>query len=473
MDDIAALLEALVGKSLVRIEDGFDGEPRFAMLETIREYTQERLVHSDEYDLIHEQLVTFFVTMAEAAAPHLEGCEQHMWIERLGHDYENLYTALQWCRSSAERAELGLRLVTALGRFWNLRGHRRAARDWCRNFLGQLSPTPPSLHHARALAFAAELESPDDLDRAERWLLQSLEIAHALGDTRSAAVALHGLGGVAHERSDLSGAQAHYEESLALLEQSAAGPEETVYLRFNIGQIARDLGELDRARAHMEASLGIMRQLGDLTGIGAMLQILAYMSRDSGNAQQAGAQLQESLGIWKKLDNRLAMATILSDLADLARDQGDLAQAVACYQQCLQVVHTLPDAFDRAWPLRHFGYVTYLQGNAERAMALVQESLTLFVKQADREGLASCLELMAALWADEQPEQAARLWGMGAMLRTTIEMPLPSSEQILREQRTAVAQARLGSRTFEVAWSAGQQLSLDQAIAEALDGCIN
>jgi tetratricopeptide (TPR) repeat protein len=461
-------LEALVGKSLVQIEAGSDDEPRFTLLETIREYAIECLAQSGEHDLIHQQMVLFFVTMAEAAAPYLEGREQHTWMDRLANDYENLCTALQWCTLSAEGAEWGLRLVTALGRFWNIRGHRQAARDWCRNFLGQVRATPPNLPHAHALVFAAEIEIPHDLDRAEGWLIESLAIARALGDTRSVAVALHGLGGVAHERNDLRGAQAHYEESLALLDQIAAGPEETVYLRFNIGQIARDLGELDRARSSMEVSLGIMRQLGDLTGIAAMLQILAYLSRDSGYAQVAGIQLQESLGIWKTLDNRLAITTILSDLADLARDRGDLAEAVTYYQDCLQHAHDLPDGFDRAWPLRHFGYVTYLQGNAAYAMTLVQESLVLFGARADRAGMAACLELVAVICADEQPERAARLWGMGAMLRTTGDITLPSAEQVLREQRIAVVQTRLGPEAFDAAWAVGAQFSRDQAVAEGL-----
>jgi predicted ATPase len=122
-------LAALVDQSLVRQDAGLDGEPRFTMLETIREYALEQLAACGEAEVLREQHLEHYLALAEAAELRLNGAEQLTWLERLETEHDNLRAGLEWCRVEPDRNAVGLRLVCALGQFWTLRGYISEGRE--------------------------------------------------------------------------------------------------------------------------------------------------------------------------------------------------------------------------------------------------------------------------------------------------------------------------------------------------------
>ena len=114
-EDILDLLEQLINKSLV-IMDEVQGKTRYSMLETLRQYANEKLVEAGESDALRDRHLEYFLNLAETAEPHLIRPEQLEWLAKLDADYENLRLALEWAMSK-ESAEPSLRLCAALGTF--------------------------------------------------------------------------------------------------------------------------------------------------------------------------------------------------------------------------------------------------------------------------------------------------------------------------------------------------------------------
>ena len=120
--DVLGGVESLVSQSLLRRVDGSDGEPRFTMLETIREYATERLAASGEEKAIRRAHADYYLTFGQRALPYLATPGRAVWMERLGDEHDNLREALRWAVQQG-REDLALRLMGVLGPFWELRGY--------------------------------------------------------------------------------------------------------------------------------------------------------------------------------------------------------------------------------------------------------------------------------------------------------------------------------------------------------------
>ena len=128
-----ALRHSLLDKSLLRQVEGADGEPRFTMLETIREYALEQLAASGEAEVLRRQHAAYYLALAEGGGGTARTSERE-WLDRLESEHDNLRAALQWMLDQGETA-LGIRLAGALGHFWSLRGYVSEGRMWLRRAL--------------------------------------------------------------------------------------------------------------------------------------------------------------------------------------------------------------------------------------------------------------------------------------------------------------------------------------------------
>ena len=129
-------LAALADQSLLRPEEADrDEEPRFRMLETVREFAAGRLEASGEARAVRARHAAYHLALAERAAPALAGPEQGAWLERLDGAHDDLRRALAWFAAQGP-ASAGLRLAAALLRFWQIRGHAAEGRSWLDRLLG-------------------------------------------------------------------------------------------------------------------------------------------------------------------------------------------------------------------------------------------------------------------------------------------------------------------------------------------------
>ena len=135
--DVLEGVALLVDKSLLQQIEQVGGEPRFGMLETIREYALEQLAECGELEAVQQQHVNFFLALAEAVEPELTGPQQMTWLERLEMEHDNLRAALASSQAQVGNTQTGLRLAGALWRFWFLRGYWSEGRGWLEGALAQ------------------------------------------------------------------------------------------------------------------------------------------------------------------------------------------------------------------------------------------------------------------------------------------------------------------------------------------------
>ena len=421
--------ESLVGKSLVKQTEAH-GEPRFVMLETIREYAKDRLIAAGEAERVRERHRACYLALAEEAKPKLMGAEQAEWLRRLDQEHDNLRSALDWSLIGPS-SRGGLRLCGALQRFWWTRGYLSEGRESCVRVLAKKGAQGATQERAQALKTAGVLAyQQGDYPAARALDEESLAIHRLLGDRRGIAGSLNNLGLVACDQGNFSAARALHQESLAIMRDvvDRKGIANSVN---NLGNVAFDQGDFFLSRTLYEESLAIARELGDREGIARVLGNLGNVAKHEGDLLSARALHEESLAIKRELGYRQRIASSLNSLADLDLDQGSLASAQALYREALAIGRELGERLRIAFSL---------------------------------EGLAAVFDLLG------RAPRAARIWGAAEQLRTESGSPLPPKDRPVYDRRVAAARAALGDdAAFDRAWQEGRALTLEQAIELALE----
>jgi non-specific serine/threonine protein kinase len=428
---VLELLTRLVDQSLVVVEEQPDGTARYRLLETLRQYAREKLAAGGAAAGVRGRHAAFFLSLAGAAEPELRGVHAAAWIDRLERELDNLRGALEWAAATGA-AELGLRLAGALFWFW-LRRHAAEGRTWLARLLGlrALRARPASaLARGRALAEAGMLAwGMGELDEARRLCGEGLALARQAGDRAALAWAAYSLGHVASERGEDALARPLLEEALALYE--AAGDRRGVAFALRtLAEIARRGGDDDRARAHLERALALYREVGDESGMGGARIVLGHLACEQGDHARARQAYEASLAHFRAGGDSPGGVVALEGLARLAMLQEDYAAARAAYAECLERYHQI----------------------------------------GRRQGVGRTLEWLAAeASAQGQWERALRLAGAADTL------PAPPVAGGLAPARADVQQVRaqargaLGEAAAAAGWAAGRAMSLDQAIASALE----
>jgi non-specific serine/threonine protein kinase len=455
-DDVLDLLTMLVDKSLVLYENR-KGEWRCRLLEPIRQYAQEHLNASGEELKIRRRHADYYLAFATEAEPHLMSPEAGAWMDRLEREQDNVRAVLGWVVASAaspwggEAAELGLRLGSALGFYWEDRSVTEG-REWLERLLTpSASPARGTVLkrtavRAGALFLAGKLAwRQGDTHTVKRNFEECLSIGRELEDRSVIASALLGLG----------------------------------------SQIHREGGDQE-ARTIMEESLSIRRELGDRRRIGVCCNSLGCVARDQRDYDRAQALLEESLTLFLELDNDVDAVHPLLNLGILQIVRGDYPGARAYLQQGISIAQDIGLPRDLASASCCLGTVARLEGNLETSHARYRESTRLHQRQGDRPELMGCLVGLActsaaigeqALRTDEETEslrarswwvRGARLFGAAEALCEANTWRLRPDHLIDRERWVAAARAALGEEAFAATWAEGRALSLDEACDLAL-----
>ncbi|MGH7432753.1 MAG: ATP-binding protein [Candidatus Methylomirabilales bacterium] len=306
-DEILDLLTSLVDKSLVIVEQG-TGEARYRLLETVREYSRDKLVDAGEAVDWRNRHLEWYAKLAERAEPELQGPRQEMWLGRLEAEHDNVRGALEWGMTEEGDAETALRLAAAMRWFWEVRGYWREGRNWLEQIVVRAGATAPPLLRARALqgiGFIAIRQG--DIKRVVEAGEQSLALVSGLGDKQGTASSLTILALHACLRRDFGRAEALGGESLALCRE--AGNKWGIAASLHIlALVARYRGELDRARAFFEESMELSREVDDTWAMAQALSELGLVARDRGEYERAENLTQEGLKLLRDLGDRVATA---------------------------------------------------------------------------------------------------------------------------------------------------------------------
>jgi predicted ATPase/DNA-binding SARP family transcriptional activator len=421
--EVLELLTPLIEKSLVQYETR-DGDERYRLLETMRQYSRERLLESGQSEAVRRRHVDYYLRLAE----ELEELEQEEWLERLEREHDNLRAVLDWCQAAEDGAEAGLRLATRLRGFWGVRGYWSEGRE---RLVGLLALTGAAAH------------------------------------TAARAQALNAAGLLAWRQSDLEVAHALHEESLAICQELDDGHGIASALS-GLGLVVRGQGDYAAARRLFEEALAINCALCNQHGQAANLHWLGYVAVAEGDYAGAKTFFEEALAIYQEIGHRGGAS--FRALGELALMQGDYAAARQIFEDLLRTARQLKCKLESARCLKGLGDVAHGQGDCETAKALYAESLTLCGELGFKPGIAWLLQEFASrASARGQPERAARLLGAADLLLATLGARFEPTLWHPSDRNVSAIQARMGEEAFAAAWAEGRALSLAEAISYALE----
>jgi DNA-binding CsgD family transcriptional regulator/tetratricopeptide (TPR) repeat protein len=293
------LFTSLVAKSLLRPEDGAGGEPRFAMLETIREYAAERLEAAGETDEARHAHAAWFLAWGEAHEVTIVDPHEPRLLGEIEAERSNLEAALDWLGETGQTVQ-ELRLAASLVFFWCLRGDAVAGRARLERALARADTAEPGVRGRASTGLGIIALLLGDVEQAERRATDGFVIAQALGERTDAFVALIALGMTARFRGDYEQAEGRYGQSLELaptLPDPRRAATATAVALSHLGTAALGQGRLELAIERNGQALARYRELGDAWGV----------------------------------------INALCDLGDAERDRGDFVASVGWYRQCLEV----------------------------------------------------------------------------------------------------------------------------------------
>ncbi|MER5321550.1 BTAD domain-containing putative transcriptional regulator [Streptosporangium roseum] len=495
LGDVRELLTALVDKSLLHPAEPADPlEPRYRMLETIREYGLEQLARRDEVDVVRGRHAGFFLQLAETADPYLRTSDQLRWLVRLSAERDNLSAAIRWAAESGD-ADLAVRLGVALCWFWFMRDHPPESLDLLGRVLQARGPTEPQARAlvvaAHALATTEAISRPDESEAAFDRIGKALEHVtpgtHPILEMARLALAV----GSGRDRTapDMLGSPDDrtdpWSRSLALLVRGV--------LTMNTGHAADATHLLSRALTGFEA-------LGERWGLGITLSTLNSALQRSGDPAGALGLAERASRCFRELgmpehtmESEVAAALHLAQAGDVdggrrrltdLLDQVERAGSAESQAQVCLGLARLEWRAGRPGPAREhaqaglteappgrstphlaalllgvLAHVDVAEGSPDKAVRRLDHPAVHLTLTWHTPVAASIAVVVAAIeLCRDQPERAGRLLGVATVLRGWDD--LGDADVRMITQRAAAA---LGTDGFAAAHAAGAAMSRTEA----------
>jgi predicted ATPase len=426
-DGVLDVLTELVDRSLVQADLApGQSEGRYHLLETVRQYAAARLEEADEASRTRDRHLLWMTAWAAETVPRLVSGDQVRWLKRISVEHDNFRAALEWARTQ-RRTQAELRLAANLGRFWHLRGASREGRFWLLHAL-EVGPETPSAERALALNWAGRLATVNGLSDDRRLLEDSAAVAGQIGDQAVLALAMRHLSMATKRDGDEAASRAALERALEAA-RLANDRREEAFALVSLGATLEQAGETETARRMLLDGLTLGRDVGDAGPVGWALTVLGAIALREGDHDRAARLLAQALAVARPMGYWAVVVTATAELAALARAQDDLDTALARGRECLVEAHAAGDNSLIAAALATVGDLELQAGRVEHGTRL------LSAESAWRASLGG--SRVISIWS----------W------------PAPAPD---------VARARLGEAEFARAWAAGQRLTLDQAVQDAL-----
>ena len=439
-------LQSLVDKSLLRQAEGAAGEARFTVLETIRAYALERLEASGESNGLRRQHATYFLELAEAAETQLWASDQLCWLDRLEHEHDNLRAALAWALD--HDPAVALRIAGALAGFWYTRGYQSEGRRWLDRAL-ILTALPA--HGTRETAYPPALGLP--------------------ADAVVYAKVLRGAGSLAHAQGDNARAEALFTEGLA--RARVRGDSRWIALLLNdLAELALHHGDVARSAALCAEGLPLARVSGDRGVTARLLLSSADLAWAQNDVVYAVSCYNESVTLLRALDDRGGLTWALLSRGKRALAQGEWQDAAELFAEGLELARSIGAQENTAWLLYATGRLRLEQRALDRAAAHFVESAQLLHQLGSALGVAVNLAGLATVMVHGQrPAQAAGLLSLAEAQWALVGARgwQAAAEHAEFECTVAVVRAQLDAESFATAWATGRAMTLEQAVANALD----
>jgi len=460
--DVLDLLSQLVNKSLVVVTNkSKSGETRYTMLETIRQYARDKLLETGGGESVRDKHLAYFVKLTEQAEPELYRANQVFWINKLDDELDNISRALEWAMITD--AESGLKILFVTTPY--LRVDINDVASWLANTLN-IHDKEDTLHVNGLVAYGWVLLAQNKVLESHKVLEQSLELSRSISDKKSEAFSLHMLGRNISTQGDLKKSTPILEQSLILYKE----------LGDKIGQVNvtgalyTNNSDIKRSKVLLSENLELCREMEHLAGIAYCLYQLSLMAIREGDLLSPVPWLDEARELYRQLENIGGQGDISQLSGLLAYWKGDYEQASSHYIDAITLFERDFAGGSSDWTKIHLAYAFLRQGDIQQAKGLFEIPTQHFKESGSVIGMVYTIEGLASLHLNHnQPERAAQLFAWADAMRDTLGDQRPPVEQTSVEKDLAVIHSQLDDATFEKLWENGSTLSLEQAIALALE----
>ncbi len=472
-DTIASLLD----KSLLKRDEQEDGQPRFQMLETIRDFGLECLQRNGEMKEVQQAHVRYYLAWAEASRRVLFGSEQGLLIKRYLQEQWNWRAAMHLLLEQQDK-EAALRLAGGLSIFWMIWGYSfdQAYLIEGKNFLEQSLPdSKESLTTARVWAlglYGAILAMLYDLERGEVACREGLALARKVGDVQYIIGCLWMLSLPLLMRDDFKAARGVVEEAISLargLQDDGTEWGITWLLGYSLhraGYVALWQSRYTVAREMFLEMIALGNQKGELFFTLWSNLFLGEVDFFEGKDEEARERIERVMSVYKSLQIKTQVAEALRFLGLLSLRQGNVEEAHAQLSESLSIHKEVRDEQGIAWAEIWLAKVEHARQNLGKARHLLQDGLSRALRSSGRLYIAMGLEELGRV-VGEQGELvwAAQLFGAAETLRETIGAPMPPTERPEHEKQLAMVRATLGEARWSKAWMRGCSMTPEQALA--------
>jgi predicted ATPase/DNA-binding SARP family transcriptional activator len=366
------LMERLLSESLLIAEEQSGGTMRFRMLETLREFAWEQLP-PPEQERMRRRHASYWMKFGEEIELKLDGPELRGWLNRLEEERANLTAVLIWCLEppvtelSPSPAEIGLRILAALWKFWNIRGSAHEGRQYAEELLERAGADIDIKILARSRAMAATLaKAESDYPAAMAHAEQALSYWRQAGSLVGIASVLSNIGSYFSEIGNMAEALRYYEEGLTIVRELGI-PWRIATALNNIGSLRSQMGDFDAAQANLQEALAMRRQIGDRRALWSTLNNLAALANNREDFVGAVQGQQEALAVARELEDRYATAISLVNLGNNLLSLQDYPAAYRCFTESLELHTVAGSRFGQTYALEGLAIHSVLTDRPERA----------------------------------------------------------------------------------------------------------
>jgi predicted ATPase/class 3 adenylate cyclase len=434
--DVLNLLTQLVNKSLVIFdEEGI--EPRYRMLETVRQYARDKLLEMNESEEARNTHLDYFFHVTELAAPEIMRLQDLEWISRLEIEHDNLRAALEW--GLEKNIEADLRMVWNLYVFWILRGLEAEGRQWATTVLKKAEAVP---------------ETTEETDRKR---------------TALRAYAWEALAHVMWSQGDNAHGVAATDQAVALARELNDPYLRSIASSFEVaGKVV--VGDSTNLETLAKESLSAARESGDKLALGLALSMNGLTMRLVNNDRNLGNKLVEQGEEILADESRWYYTMSMMALGMTAKYKGDYIEARQHFSACEPMFREMRDMHRLNMIKSELAHIERYEGHYQQAKASYRETIVEWKRIGHRAAIAHQLECFASIAKiEEQAQRAARLYGAAEALREKIDIPMTAMERIEYDREIADLKAGMDEKVFTSAWADGRAQTMEHAIDFALD----
>ena len=461
-NDIIDHLSELVEKSIIIYNES---KERYNILETIKQYGREKLEYENE---IFQRHLDYYLYLAQRAEPELNRSDAKLWLDKLEADHNNFIISIEWSLSN-ENKEKGAVIATAFEQFWKIRGHYSTGIRLYENILQNQGELSKAIKGKLLLRIGVFKFQQGDYEQTKIYCEESLSIGKEIGDKKVIAGSKNTLGNIASDQGNYEEAKKYFEESLDT--KIEIGDKSGIAITLhNLGLLAFVKGDYEQAKKFNEDSLAIRKEIGDKHGISFSLQNLGHLALEKGYHEQAKKYFEESLCIRKEIGDKNGIAYSFNYLGNLANYGGDKELAKKYYEDSLKIFKEIGDKRGIADSHHSQGNLASEKGDYALAKNFFEEEMAIRKEIGDKNGISELMIYFGSILANQRDfELAVKLLSTSEKIIELIEGVLDKSSRLIKDETIAKLHEHLSKKEFNKYWEEGKKLTLDEAVALALN----